>query len=78
VKGEDTTKAVKPTAQPAKLTGRTTKRSGIAMKACSTEQSSLLPLEPESAMAKGEAKAITVKIATRRVLFISKSLNSYA
>jgi hypothetical protein len=28
-------------------------------------------------MAKGEAKAITVRIATRRVLFISKSLNSY-
>jgi len=27
-------------------------------------------LEPESAMAKGEAKAITVRIATRRVLFI--------
>jgi hypothetical protein len=29
-------------------------------------------LEPESAMAKGEAKAIAVKIATRRVLFIRK------
>jgi len=27
-------------------------------------------LVPESAMAKGEAKAITVRIATRRVFFI--------
>jgi len=40
VKGDATTKAVNPIAQPAKLTGRTIRRSGIARKKTySTEQS---------------------------------------
>lgn len=68
VKGEVTTKAAKPSVVPASPAGRAKRRSGTARAGSAT--ASLLPLEPVSAMAKGEARAITVRIATRRVFFI--------
>ena len=69
VKGEVTTKAQKPRVVPAKPAGRAKRRSGTA-RAGSATASLSLPLEPVSAMAKGEARAIIVRIVTRRVFFI--------
>ena len=68
VNGEETTKAAKPSVVPARPAGRAKRRSGTARAGSAT--ASLLPLEPVSAMAKGEARVITVRIATRRVFFI--------
>ena len=68
VKGEVTTKAVKPRVVPTSPAGRAKRISGTARASSATQSS--LPLEPESAMAKGEAKVIAVRIATRRVFFI--------